>query len=80
MPVKSFVNFAKIISTVCTERTCAFLVAGLSLSWCGLELAAPGGGVAEWSMATVLKTVNPQGFVGSNPTPSAIVTHKLRGY
>ena len=30
------------------------------------------GGVAEWTMATVLKTVNPQGFVGSNPTPSAM--------
>ena len=29
------------------------------------------GEVAEWSMATVLKTVNPQGFVGSNPTLSA---------
>ena len=29
------------------------------------------GGVAEWLNATVLKTVDPQGFVGSNPTPSA---------
>ncbi len=29
------------------------------------------GGMAEWTIATVLKTVNPNGFVGSNPTPSA---------
>ncbi len=28
------------------------------------------GEVAEWSNAAVLKTVNPQGFVGSNPTLS----------
>ena len=27
--------------------------------------------MAEWTNATVLKTVNPYGFVGSNPTPSA---------
>ena len=27
--------------------------------------------MAEWSKATVLKTVEPQGSVGSNPTPSA---------
>lgn len=30
------------------------------------------GGVAEWSKAAVLKTVVPQGTVGSNPTSSAI--------
>jgi tRNA-uridine 2-sulfurtransferase len=30
-----------------------------------------GGGMAEWLKATVLKTVEPQGSVGSNPTPSA---------
>ena len=30
------------------------------------------GGVAEWLKATVLKTVEPQGSVGSNPTASAI--------
>jgi 23S rRNA (guanine745-N1)-methyltransferase len=30
------------------------------------------GGVAEWSIALVLKTSEPQGSVGSNPTPSAI--------
>ena len=29
------------------------------------------GGVAEWSIASVLKTEEPQGSVGSNPTPSA---------
>ena len=29
--------------------------------------------MAEWTNATVLKTVNPNGFVGSNPTPSARV-------
>ena len=30
------------------------------------------GGVAEWLKAAVLKTVVPQGTVGSNPTSSAI--------
>ena len=35
--------------------------------------ARPGyGGVAEWSKAPVLKTGEPQGSVGSNPTPTAI--------
>jgi hypothetical protein len=29
------------------------------------------GWVAEWFKAAVLKTADPQGFVGSNPTPSA---------
>ena len=29
------------------------------------------GGVAERTNAAVLKTADPQGFVGSNPTPSA---------
>ncbi|CDI00880.1 hypothetical protein BN873_10136 [Candidatus Competibacter denitrificans Run_A_D11] len=29
------------------------------------------GEVAEWSIATVLKTVDPRGSVGSNPTLSA---------
>ncbi len=33
-------------------------------------LPAPGG-VVEWLMAPVLKTGDPQGSVGSNPTPSA---------
>ena len=31
-----------------------------------------GGWVAEWSKAAVLKPAEPQGSVGSNPTPSAI--------
>ena len=31
------------------------------------------GGVAEWLKATVLKTVNVQAFVGSNPTPSVFL-------
>ena len=36
--------------------------------------AAPGpGGVAEWSKALVLKTSEPKGSVGSNPTPTAII-------
>ena len=30
------------------------------------------GGVAEWSKAPVLKTGEPRGSVGSNPTPTAI--------
>ncbi len=29
------------------------------------------GGVVEWSIAPVLKTGEPKGSVGSNPTPSA---------
>lgn len=32
------------------------------------------GGVAEWSIAPVLKTGDPQGSVGSNPTSSAHIT------
>ena len=32
----------------------------------------PTGGVVEWSIAPVLKTGEPKGSVGSNPTPSAI--------
>ena len=31
------------------------------------------GRVAEWSNAVVLKTTVPQGTVGSNPTPSAVL-------
>ena len=30
-----------------------------------------GGGMAEWTIATVLKTVEPHGSGGSNPPPSA---------
>ncbi len=37
-----------------------------------LSYAVMIGGMAEWTMALVLKTSKPQGFVGSNPTPSAI--------
>jgi len=36
------------------------------------------GGVAEWSIASVLKTEVGQPTVGSNPTPSAIVQHDPR--
>lgn len=38
------------------------------------------GGMAEWLKAAVLKTVEPQGSVGSNPTSSAseAPTHVLR--
>ena len=31
------------------------------------------GGMAEWSMAVVLKTTKVQAFGGSNPSPSASV-------
>jgi hypothetical protein len=31
------------------------------------------GGVAEWSIAVVLKTTEPQGSGGSNPSPTAII-------
>jgi hypothetical protein len=35
------------------------------------------GGVTEWSMVTVLKTVVAQATVGSNPTPSAYTKNDL---
>ncbi len=35
------------------------------------------GGMAEWSMAVVLKTARVQALVGSNPTPSATATTRL---
>ena len=37
-----------------------------------LDSVRPYGGVAERTMAPVLKTGNPHGFMGSNPIPSAI--------
>ena len=37
------------------------------------------GGVAERSMATVLKTANPKGFMGSNPIPSAKIQIQKTG-
>ncbi len=37
------------------------------------------GWVAEWFKAAVLKTANPQGFVGSNPTPSEKPSSTLYG-
>jgi hypothetical protein len=37
-----------------------------------MSLSPQSGGLAEWSIAAVLKTVKPQGFGGSNPSPSAI--------
>ncbi len=37
------------------------------------SLESPNGGVVEWSIAPVLKTGEPKGSVGSNPTPSAIL-------
>ena len=36
------------------------------------------GGMAEWLMAAVLKTVDPKGFGGSNPSSSAKQTLKAR--
>lgn len=35
------------------------------------------GGVQEWSIWPVLKTVHAQAYVGSNPTPSAIISTEL---
>ena len=37
---------------------------------CAAAMRALQGGVVEWLMAPVLKTGDPQGSVGSNPTPS----------
>ena len=35
------------------------------------------GGMAEWSMAVVLKTTKVQAFGGSNPSPSVLTTSGL---
>ena len=40
---------------------------------CAAARQAPQGGVVEWLMAPVLKTGDPKGSVGSNPTPSVSV-------
>ncbi len=40
--------------------------------------ATQSGGVVEWSIAPVLKTGEPKGSVGSNPTPSAIWDFRLQ--
>ena len=37
------------------------------------------GGMAEWSKAAVLKTVECNSSVGSNPTPSANFVDRLNG-
>ena len=44
---------------------------------CG-ERKHPQGGMAEWSKAAVLKTVEPKGSVGSNPTSSAMKNLQVR--
>lgn len=36
--------------------------------------------MAEWLKATVLKTVNVQAFVGSNPTPSVVLSPELQDH
>ena len=36
------------------------------------------GGMAEWSMAVVLKTTKVQAFGGSNPSPSARFSIRIR--
>jgi hypothetical protein len=36
------------------------------------------GGVVEWLMAPVLKTGEPKGSVGSNPTPSVFTSFPLQ--
>ena len=47
--------------------------------WEGLHASAPrnkpsfAGGVAEWSKAAVLKTADPRGSEGSNPSASALL-------
>jgi hypothetical protein len=44
-----------------------------------LRAKAPAGGMAERSKASVLKTDEPKGSLGSNPSPSAKVLHCRRG-
>ncbi len=36
------------------------------------------GGIAEWSMAVVLKTTKVQAFGGSNPSPSATIESEVQ--
>ena len=53
------------------HRTCALMDSHHWTPWRQGIMSVPAGRVAEWSIATVLKTVEPRGSVGSNPTPSA---------
>ncbi len=55
------------------QRFAAVILLFFCLTLCSLPYAFwnVSGGMAEWSMAAVLKTVSPKGDVGSNPTPSA---------
>ena len=39
------------------------------------DVTLANGELAEWSIAAVLKTVEPKGSGGSNPSLSAIITH-----
>lgn len=57
------------VSRVLRGRFCGILNVALSddVGACGR------GGMAEWFKAAVLKTVEPQGSVGSNPTSSASI-------
>ena len=49
--------------------SCRKIVANHPESW----VIGAIGGVAEWSIAAVLKTVEPRGSGGSNPSPSATI-------
>ncbi len=42
-------------------------------------MCVPAGRVAEWSIAAVLKTVEPKGSGGSNPSPSARFSFDIKG-
>ncbi len=42
-------------------------------------MSVPAGRVAEWSIAAVLKTVEPRGSGGSNPSPSARNLFNIKG-
>ncbi len=42
-------------------------------------MASFSGEVAEWSIAAVLKTVDPKGSGGSNPSLSASIRHLAAG-
>ena len=57
--------------TVSPPPTCRLDTTEISLTLRLVQSARQYGRVAEWSIAAVLKTAEPQGSGGSNPSPSA---------
>ena len=57
--------------TISLPPTCRLDTTEISLTLRLVQSARQYGRVAEWSIAAVLKTAEPQGSGGSNPSPSA---------